>query len=504
MDILFASSEAVPFAKTGGLADVVGALPGVLAKQGHRVTVVLPGYDSVFSALDGIPPKVATVQVPVGRHLVGGAIRETAFPESGIPVLIVDQPYLFRRPGIYGEEGRDYPDNCERFVFFCRATLEAARLLNRVPDLWHVHDWQTGLIPALLKTEYWQTPGFRESAALITIHNLAYQGRYPAAAMACTGIDHRYFHWQQMEFHGHLNLLKTGLVFADAISTVSPTYAHEIQGPEQGYGLEGLLRERSGVLTGILNGIDPAAWNPATDRHLVATYDVQSWREGKGANKRALQRELGLAEREDVPLIGIVGRLAEQKGWSLILEVMHRWAPHREVQWAILGTGQPEYHRALAALAAAFPGRVAARLAFSNPLAHRIEAGSDLFLMPSQYEPCGLNQMYSMAYGTVPVVRRTGGLADTVVDAGPEELANGTATGFQFVDFAAGPLEAALERATGMWERDPHLWGQLVETGMQRDWSWTASARQYSELYRATVDRCRRTAGFEHVLPAGG
>lgn len=492
MKILIASSEIVPFAKTGGLADVTGALPRELEKLGHEVTVFMPAYQTVVNAGIEIEPVGVTLEIPLGIKLASGELLRGKLPDSDVNVYFVKQDDYFDRPQLYGEDGADYADNCERFVFFCRAILESIRLLDLETDLIHVNDWQAGLIPALLKIEYAGMLGYENISSLMTIHNLAYQGSFWHWDMLLTGLDWKYFNWQQMEFHGRLNLMKTGIVFADSINTVSPTYAHEIQTEEHGCGLEGVLRYRSDVLSGILNGIDKTEWDPSTDKLISVNYDANCWPKGKEACKASLQDEMGLAKFPKIPLIGIVGRLASQKGWSLILPVMQQWLQEHSAQWVILGTGQPEYHEALLELQQAFPDKLAVELGFSNELAHRIEAGADLFLMPSEYEPCGLNQQYSLAYGTIPVVRSTGGLADTVVQANENTIINGTANGFRFDDFTADALHAALSAAINMYENDFDSWGQLVKAGMNQDWSWAAGARKYERLYQQTVARNRK------------
>ena len=315
----------------------------------------------------------------------------------------------------------------------------------------HANDWQTGLIPAYLKIEYHNLPRYQQIASLFTVHNISYQGQFWHWDMLLTGLDWKYFNWHQMEFHGKLNMLKTGMVFADSISTVSPRYALEIQSSPLGCGLEGVLQYRRDVLSGILNGIDPNEWNPATDPHLAANYDVEFVSRGKPICKAALQKELGLPQEPDVPLVGLVGRLTDQKGLDLIAEVMQRWVQTTDVQWAILGTGQPKYHKLLENLSQRFPQKVAVRLEFSNPLAHRIEAGADMFLMPSRFEPCGLNQLYSLRYGTVPVVRATGGLADTIVGYDEQTAASGQANGFSFQEYSSLALsETSARRATSI------------------------------------------------------
>ncbi|MDG1874794.1 MAG: glycogen synthase GlgA [Mariniblastus sp.] len=491
MKILLASSEVVPFAKTGGLADVAGALPRALEKLGHEVTVFMPAYESISKSEFNVEPTGIELRIPIGHEIQSGQLLRSQLPDSNISVYLIEHAHYFGRSGLYGENGNDYLDNCERFTFFSRGVLESLRSLGSSPDLIHVNDWQTGLIPALIKCELSEHPLFREMASVITVHNLAYQGLFDYEKMAVTGLDPKYFNWQQMEFYQKLNLLKTGLVFSDAISTVSPTYAKEIQGAEQGCGLEGVLKNRAHRLTGILNGIDGDEWNPNTDQFLPVNFnsqfDLRSGNAGKAKCKHELQIESKLEPNPNVPLIGIVGRLASQKGWSLILPVLRQWLESVEAQWVILGTGDPDYHHVLSTLHRSYPTKLALTLGFSNEYAHRIEAGSDMFVMPSQYEPCGLNQMYSMAYGTIPIVRHTGGLADTVINVSPETLENKTATGFSFEDFSVGALDNAITRAVRMYYENRPTWNQLIQTGMNRDWSWNASAKRYEELYRKAI-----------------
>ena len=494
MKVLIATSESVPFAKTGGLADVCGALPIELARLGHWAGVILPAYRQVRYC--GLPMEPMGIEfiVSIGSKTVPGRLLKSHLAGSDVPVYLVEQDAYFDRPELYRANGEDYPDNCERFVFFCRAVMEAVRLLDLDLDVIHANDWQTGLIPAYLKIEYHALPRYRRIASLLTIHNIAYQGNFWHWDMLLTGLDWKYFNWHQMEFFGHLNLLKTGMVFADSISTVSPRYAEEIQTPEFGRGLEGVLQHRREVLSGILNGIDVEVWNPATDKHLPAHYSAETVTLGKPSCKAALQRELGLAERPDVPLVGLIGRLEDQKGFDLVAKVIPEWVPSTEVQWAILGKGEPEYHELFSDLARKFPKQVAVRLEFSDPLAHRIEAGVDLFLMPSRYEPCGLNQMYSLRYGTVPVVRQTGGLADTIVDATSDTLAAGTANGFSFREDGPAALSETLRRAVDAFRR-PEVWTRLIAIGMRQDWCWARSAEKYDRLYQETVARTRDGKG---------
>ncbi len=334
----------------------------------------------------------------------------------------------------------------------------------------HANDWQTGLVPAYLKIEYRSVPRYERIASLLTVHNISYQGQFWHWDMLLTGLDWKYFNWRQMEFHGNLNLLKAGMVFADAISTVSPRYAQEIQSGPLGCGLEGVLQYRRDALSGILNGIDPHEWDPRRDPHLAVHYDAQSVGQAKPICKSALQKELGLPREAAAPLVGMVGRLTDQKGFDLVADVMQRWVQTSDVQWVILGTGQPKYHKALETLAERFPQKVAVRLEFSDPLAHRIEGGADIFLMPSRFEPCGLNQLYSLRYGTVPLVRATGGLADTITGYDPQSP-NPAANGFVFQEYSTLALSEALRQACDAYRR-PEVWKQLIATGMAQDWSW--------------------------------
>ncbi len=484
MNILMATSEAFPFAKTGGLADVCGALPIELARLGHQPALIMPAYRKTQYCGQPIEPLGIDFIVPIGSKMVSGHLLRSTLPGCDVPVYLVQQDQYYDRDELYATDGKDYIDNCERFVFFSRAVLEAIRLLDLRVDVLHCNDWQTGLIPAYLKIEYRALPRYENIATLFTIHNLAYQGKFWHWDMLLTGLDWKYFNWHEMEFHGKLNLLKTGLVFSESISTVSPRYAEEIQSSPLACGLEGVLQHRRDAISGILNGIDPLEWNPETDVHLAANYNASNVADGKAVCKAALQEELGLPEAADVPVIGIIGRLADQKGFDLVAEVIQRWVQDEDVQWAILGTGDPKYHRLLQLLAERFPQKVAAQLEFSTPLAHRIEAGADMFLMPSRYEPCGLNQMYSLRYGTVPVVHTTGGLADTITEQ----------NGFRFDEYGPLALSETLRAACDAYH-DRDRWARLIQTGMAQDWSWAHSAQQYVELYQKTIARLHETVG---------
>jgi starch synthase len=482
MNVVFVASEAVPFAKTGGLADVAGALPRALAKQGHSVAVFLPCYRRVWSAGAEIVATGITLRIPIGARSVDGRVHESRLPGSNVLVYLIDQPRYFDRDGLYGLDGKDYDDNCERFVFFDRAVLETIKALDLRPDVIHCNDWQTGLIPVYLKTVYQRVPELSSAGVLLTIHNLAYLGLFPHWEMALTGLDWHLFNWRQLEFHGKLCFMKAGLVFADALSAVSPTYAREIQTPRLGSGLEDLLRYRRADLFGIVNGIDTEAWSPSHELMLAARYDAASVSEGKASCKAWLQRKSGLAERPGVPMFAQIGRLDPQKGWDLLAEVADLLL-EQDVQLVVLGEGHPRYHALLTDLERRHAGKFWAHLGFADDLAHQIEAAADVFLMPSLFEPCGLNQLYSLAHGTVPVVRATGGLADTVIDASPENLANGTATGFVFIEPTPAALWATIERVLALWP-DRAAWVQLQRRGMTTDWSWDRSAREYVRLYQ--------------------
>ncbi|MBQ2684398.1 MAG: glycogen synthase GlgA [Thermoguttaceae bacterium] len=508
MNIIFTASEATPFAKTGGLADVCSARPVALSKLGHNVAVMIPAYRQIEAA--GLPIEVTDLSytIPIGKKNVTGGIAKSTLPGSDVPIYFIKHDRFFHRDGLYNSAGVDYQDNCERFIFFCRAVFEAIQLLGLRPDVIHANDWQTGLIPAYLKTVFCPegapSPSFSSFAAgsaaaqdaerwkkvrsVFTIHNLRHQGRFPHWEMENTGIDWRYFTYDKMEFYGQLNLLKTGIIFADAVTTVSPEYAREIQTEGFGERLQGVLRYRSCVLSGILNGIDVDQWNPETDPHIEYHYNVDTVFENKPKCKAALQREMGLPERSDIPLFGVVSRFDAQKGLDLIADIIPSRVERDGVQFVILGTGDPELEDRFKELSARYPNNVAAAIRFGAPLSHRIEAGADLFLMPSRYEPCGLNQMYSQRYGTLPVVRRTGGLADTVTNATYESIANGTANGFSFNWGTTEDLDGALTWVMTCWRERRDDWKKMVQTAMRIDHSWDKSARQYLELYEKLMN----------------
>ena len=489
MHVVFVASEAVPFAKTGGLADVAGALPGALEKQGHGSALFLPCYRRTRAAGLDMVDTGLKLQIPIGARVVEGHVLESRLPGTQVPVYLIEQSHYFDRDGLYGNGTVDYDDNCERFVFFDRAVLETIRALRLRPDIIHCNDWQTGLIPVYCRTLYRNTPELASAGTLLTIHNLAYLGLFWHWDMALTGLDWHLFNWRQLEFHGKLCFMKGGLVFADMLSTVSPTYAREIQTHRFGSGLDGLIRDRQADLHGIVNGIDTDAWSPSSEPMIAERYDASSVVRGKAACKAWLQRKAGIAERPEIPLFTQIGRLDPQKGWDMLAEVADRLLD-LDVQLVVLGVGHPKYHDLLKSLERRHPGRFWAHLGFDDALAHQIEAGADLFLMPSLFEPCGLNQLYSLAHGTVPIVRATGGLADTVVDANTKTLADGTANGFSFTDPTPEALWRTIERALALWP-DRDAWVKLMRTGMNADWSWNRSAREYTRLYEEVGRRVR-------------
>jgi starch synthase len=471
MEILFVASEVAPWSKTGGLGDVAAALPRALAARGHAVAVVAPRYGTIDAKAEGFVRKDGVVRVR-------GELA-SAWVKRGKPtVWLLEHERLFgSRRGLYGEGAHDYGDNAERFTFLCRAALALPGATGMRPKIVHANDWQTGLVPFLLRHEHGQDPSLAGTRTVFTIHNLAYQGVFPKDVVPHLGLPWDVFRFEAMEFHDQLSFMKAGLVFADALTTVSPSYAREVRTPEGGHDLDALLRHRSRDLHGILNGIDTAAWDPATDPHLPAHYSPRALA-GKARCKAALQRELGLPARADVPLVGVVSRLAEQKGVDLLVAAVPELLA-RDAQLVVLGSGQRALEEALTRAAAERTGRMAVRLGFDEGLAHRIEAGADLFLMPSRFEPCGLNQLYSLRYGTVPVVRAVGGLEDTVEDYDGWNRG----TGFKFHDYHPAALLLAVRRALDV-HRDRRAWRGLVARGMAQDFSWDRSAASYERLYR--------------------
>jgi starch synthase len=484
--ILLIASEVAPFAKTGGLADVAGALPKALAGLGHDVRIMMPKYRSAEAHATDLRIVVPTIRVPLGDRTAEGALIEAQGP-SGVPVYLLEHEHYYNRDSLYGTADGDYWDNCERFVFFCRAALEGLARLDAArpgirwqPQVIHANDWQTGLVPVYLRTLYRDHPLLGGLATVFTIHNLAYQGVFWHYDMPMTGLGWDLFTPAGIEFYGKLNFLKGGLVFSDLLSTVSRTYAREIRTAAFGSGLEGVLEDRSRDLHGVVNGIDYELWNPQKDPALAHPYSADD-PEPKAICRETLRRELGLQGAAG-PVLGVVTRLAEQKGMDLVLDALPGILAEG-CQLVVAGSGDARLDDAFRAAAAAHPGQVAVRLGYDDDLARRIYAGTDAFLMPSRYEPCGLGQLIALRYGGAPVVRRTGGLADTVTEFDP---ARRTGTGFIFDPFTADALLATVRRAASTY-RQPAVWKALVRNAMAEDFSWDASAREYVTLYRKAL-----------------
>ena len=488
MHIAFAASECVPFSKTGGLADVVGALPKALAELGHKVTVFVPKYRQ--TRLDNPKTLIRSVTVPYDDQyrfcsVVDGGVL------NGVQFYFIDYPPFFDREALYGTSLGDYHDNAERFMLFCRAVIEATKVLG-VPDVFHCHDWQSALIPVLLRSLYEDDPAFRDVPTVFTIHNIGYQGLFPPDTLPLLMLPWDLFTLTKLEFYGKVNFLKGALVYSDYITTVSRKYSLEIQTSEYGFGLEGVLRARSGVVTGILNGVDYNEWNPDKDKFTVAKFSPADLA-GKALCKRDLLKEFSVNPESKLPVIGIVSRFAAQKGFDLISQIADRLA-REDVIVVALGSGDKEYEDLFRRLNKQFPQKFALKVAYDNALAHKIEAGADMFLMPSRYEPCGLNQIYSLKYGTVPVVRATGGLDDTIENF---DANTGRGTGFKFHEYSGEALLETIRRAVQVYQ-DQKAWAQLMKNGMAKDFSWTASAREYVKVYERA--QTLRAAGVAPVV----
>ncbi|MEW6267911.1 MAG: glycogen synthase GlgA [Thermodesulfobacteriota bacterium] len=495
MKIVMLASEAVPYVKTGGLGDVMGALPAALAREGLQVSLFLPLYRGLRERF-AADPRVAPFCVRMHDGVEQAAVLRALDEPPGVRVFAIAGDRYFDRPYLYGEPTGDYADNARRFAYFCRAALAAIDALALAPDVIHCHDWQTSLVPVFLRAGIADGDPAADAArrlgsaaVVLTLHNLGYQGVFPAADFAATGLPRRLFDVEGIEFHGRVNLLKGGIRFADHVTTVSPGYAREIRAAEQGAGLEGVLLERAGELTGILNGIDYDVWNPATDPHLVASYSVDDLH-GKRRCKADLIVECELEGGLEAPIVAMVSRLAAQKGFDILLPSLPRML-EGGLRVVALGSGEPRITAALRDVVTRFPGRIAFRETFDEALAHKIQAGADMLLMPSRYEPCGLNQMMALRYGTVPIVRATGGLVDTVLDmaAAPQQ-----ATGFWFEEYSSEALEDAVTRAVVTYRQSQEAWRALMLRGMRKDFSWTHSAARYAHLYRRVVQRTREEA----------
>jgi starch synthase len=482
LKIAMIASECVPFAKTGGLADVVGALPQTLRALGHEVIVIMPRYASIDEQKYGLRPFLSPLGVWMGNAEEWCAVYTTA--NDGVPVYFIESHKYFDRPGLYHDANfNDYLDNPRRFGFLTRAGLQLCRDMGFAPDIVHAHDWHTALAPAYLKIWHWNDPVLGGAASMLTIHNVAYQGSYPADSYDYLGLQWSNFTPDKFEDHGRINFLKGGIQYADVVTTVSPTYANETRTPELGYGMAMYLTDRGADYIGILNGVDYSQWDPAIDHLIPARY----WPEdlsGKDVCKRELQRRFGLDVNPGVPIVGVVSRLAEQKGLDLLAQAIESIIQNMQVQFVILGSGDKGLEAFYGQLPGRFPGRVGSYIGYSNELAHRIEAGSDFFIMPSIYEPCGLNQMYSLKYGTLPIVRATGGLEDSVEQY---DEATGAGTGFKFWE----PSPRAIYYAVGWavstyYDRQPHM-QRMIQAAMVQNFSWERSAREYERAYQRAI-----------------
>jgi starch synthase len=475
MRILYVASEAVPFAKTGGLADVVGSLPKSIKDLGNEAVVMIPRYQGI-KVKESV---VCSLTIPLGGVFQFCSVSEPEEPTE-VRFFLLDYPAYFDRENLYQASNQDYPDNAERFAFLSLAALEFAKRAPKPPDIIHCNDWQSALLPVYLRTLYHNDPFFRKTKILLTIHNLAFQGVFPRSVLSRISLPEGLFNPEQMEFWGNLNLLKGGILFADKLSTVSRRYSQEILTPEFGCGLEGLLLKRAADLTGILNGVDYAQWNPATDPWLSTTYSADDLK-GKKTCKAALLKKFQIKDSLKRPLIGIVSRMTDQKGFDLLHEVADAIVA-QGASLVVLGTGEEKYCRFFLELQQKYPLYVGVKITYDEGLAHMIEGGSDIFLMPSRFEPCGLNQIYSLKYGTVPVVRATGGLDDTIQDYSQSEQANG----FKFSKYSSEDLLGTVRRALQVYQ-DRQRWEALMKIGMRQDFSWHRSAEHYLDLYQSLL-----------------
>ncbi len=486
MKILMVASEAVPFAKTGGLADVAGVLPKFLKELGHDVRVVMPLYGSIDQwkyHLEPVPGALGVWMGALGE--LWCEVRESRLPNSDVPVYFIAYDRFFNRNGLYNEpDGQGYMDNDNRFVFLSRAALQLCKKLDFSPDIVHCNDWHTAAVPVFLNTAYANDDMFRHTASLLTIHNMEYQGRYYSGLMDVLDIGWEHFNHLELEWQNQCNLLKGGLYHATLFNAVSHGYAAEILTPQFGHGLEGVVQDRRDALRGVLNGIDYDEWNPATDKYLTAPYDIDDMF-GKAVCKHALQEEMGLETRSDVPLFGLVARLVHQKGIHLISEIFESLM-ELDLQIALLGSGEAWAQDFFSSMAARYPGKFGCYIGYSNPLAHRIEAGSDFFLMPSVFEPCGLNQLYSLRYGTLPIVHAVGGLNDTVYNF-DEYFHSGT--GFKYQDQTADALYNTIGWALSTWYHKPDEISGLRRRAMEQRFSWQGSAQQYVDIYNEAIQR---------------
>ncbi|UCD70957.1 MAG: glycogen synthase GlgA [Syntrophobacterales bacterium] len=488
--VLLLSPEVFPFAKTGGLADVAGSLPKSIKGLGCDIRVAMPYYRMTKKGDFQVKVIFEDVEIPLFGEVLNDSIF-SAEADGGVPLYLINKDEFFDREFLYGTSKGDYFDNMERFVYFSRMAFILCKMLDFQPHVFHCNDWQTALIPAYLRTLYRKDPFFSGTFSVFTIHNIAYQGIFDEKKLGVTGLPMEVYHPGGMEYWGKINLLKAGIVFSDVVNTVSHAYSREIQTPEFGYGMEGVLRDRSNDLYGILNGADYGEWNPKTDPLIAANYDEKDL-SGKAKCKEDLLAEFNLpGSLKKLPLLAIISRLADQKGLDLLAEIMEDLMK-MDLGFVLLGTGDEKYHKLFKSIAKEYPKKAGIKIAYDNTLAHKIEAGSDIFLMPSRYEPCGLNQMYSLKYGTVPLVRAAGGLDDTIQDYDPK---TGEGTGFKFQSYDARDFLDTVRRALAVY-RDGETWKRLIIRGMKADFSWQRAAKEYMDLYR-------RARAKRKLIPVG-
>ncbi|MBU1864389.1 MAG: glycogen synthase GlgA [Candidatus Omnitrophica bacterium] len=476
MNIVFATSEMVPFAKTGGLADVCGSLPLVLAEKGHTVKIFLPKYKMIDAALFYATQELDLIDIVLGDEVVSGKVHVYDYAQR-VQVLFVENDDFFNRDDLYGTSENDYPDNDRRFIFFQKVLLKTLKAINFKPHILHCHDWQTALLPVYLKTVHKEDPFYEKTKTFLTIHNMAYQGMFSSAAFPLTGLSWDEFTVEKLEFYGKSNFLKGGILYADVLTTVSQRYAQEIQLKEFGCGLEAVIKQRRNNLYGIINGIDKNEWNPETDKDITVNFSINQLNK-KYINKGVLQKENKLAVDRNVPLVGIVTRLTDQKGLDILTPLMPQLA-QMEVQVVLLGTGDKRYNKKFAQFGEEYPDTFGVNIMFDAQMARRIYAGADMILMPSHFEPCGLSQLIGLRYGTVPLVRETGGLADTVIDFNRN---TGKGNGFVFSEYTKDALLKTIQKALEYY-KNKELWRTIVVNGMRCDFSWDASAEKYIELY---------------------
>lgn len=477
MKIVFVSSEVAPFSKTGGLADVAAALPKALEKLGHKVYIITPKYKAVDEKKFDLVSTGRHIEVPVSNKRVSAEIL-CAKTGKDINTYFIKKDEYYYRDYIYSTPQGDYLDNAERFVFFSKAALEAINALDLNPDIIHCHDWQTGLVPLFLKTHFKDYPNFNKIKTILTIHNLGYHGLFWALDMHLLNLGKEYLAPQYLEFYGKISFLKAGIVFSDVITTVSKKYREEIQTPEYGYGFEGLLKEKAEKLFGITNGIDYDEWDPSKDKFIIENYTIENLK-GKKSCKKDLQKTFNLPQSPDTPVIGMISRLSSQKGWDIWEEAADDLMK-MDIQFTILGTGDEKYHHIVKDLCVKYPDKISALITFDDTLAHKIEAGADMFLIPSRYEPCGLNQMISLRYCTIPIVRATGGLDDVIEDYNPK---TGKGNGFKFNEYSSKELIHSIKKALKV-HFNRSEWEKIIRNGLKNDYSWEKSAIEYDKLYK--------------------